>query len=423
MLKRILISALFSLSITEWSPLNAAEQITVLRAARMLDVVSGQIRVPGLIVVEGGRIRDLNPPTPPANATVIDLGDATLLPGLMDMHTHLMDEPGADWLRQRAYETPATWTLRAARNARQTLMNGFATVRDLGSSGFVDVALMRAIDAGWVDGPRVVPVGHYITSTGGHLDLTGFAPGILERGPEAGVADGPDEIQKAVRYQIKHGAKWIKMCATGGVTSYDASVGAQQYSEAELRAGVEEAKRHGLRVAAHAHGTEGILASIRAGVASIEHGTMITPEAIQMMKERGTWLVPQGHLADEGQDLSGMEPLMRKKAESLAPTARKSIEMAIKAGVKIAFSTDGPMKNNDPWREFASLVKRGMTPVQAIQSATIRAAELLEVEDRGRLAPGLLADIIAVSGDPTQRVEAMKEVLFVMKGGKVYRNP
>jgi imidazolonepropionase-like amidohydrolase len=389
----------------------------------MLDVASGKIRTPGLVVVEGNRIRDVSPAVPPENAVVVDLGDATLLPGLMDMHVHLMDEPGADWIRQRAYETPAVWTLRAARNARLALQNGFTTVRDLGSSGFVDVALMRGTAEGWVDGPRIFPVGHYITSTGGHCDLTGFAPGILERGPEQGVANGPDEVVKAVRYQIKHGAKWIKMCATGGVLSYDASVGAQQYSEAELRAGVEEAKRHGLRVAAHAHGTEGILASTRAGVASIEHGTMLTPEAIQLMKERGTWLVPQAHFEDEGKDLSDMEPVLRKKAEALAPIARKSIETAIRAGVKIAFSTDGPTKNNDPWREFASLVKRGMTPVQAIQSATIRAAELLEVDDRGRLAPGLLADIIAVAGDPTQQIDAMKDVRFVMKDGKIFRSP
>jgi len=401
----------------------AAEQVTVLRAARMLDVASGKIRTPGLVVVEGNHIRDVSPAVPPENAVVVDLGDATLLPGLMDMHVHLMDEPGADWIRQRAYETPAVWTLRAARNARLALQNGFTTVRDLGSSGFVDVALTQGTDNGWVDGPRIFPVGHYITSTGGHCDLTGFAPGILERGPEQGVANGPDEVVKAVRYQIKHGAKWIKMCATGGVLSYDASVGAQQYSEEELRAGVEEAKRHGLRVAAHAHGTEGILASTRAGVASIEHGTMLTPEAIQLMKERGTWLVPQAHFEDEGKDLSDMEPVLRKKAEALAPIARKSIETAIRAGVKIAFSTDGPTKNNDPWREFASLVKRGMTPVQAIQSATIRAAELLEVDDRGRLAPGLLADIIAVAGDPTQQIDAMKDVRFVMKDGKIFRSP
>ncbi|MDQ3280827.1 MAG: amidohydrolase family protein [Acidobacteriota bacterium] len=397
--------------------------MTVIHAARLLDVGTGEIRSPAVLVIEGDHILAVNPSTVPTAANTIDLGDVTLLPGLMDMHVHLMDEPDADWIRQRAYETPATWALRAARNAKLALQNGFTTVRDLGSSGFVDVALMRATDDGWVDGPRIFPVGHYITATGGHCDLTGFAPGILERGYEAGVADGPDEIQKAVRYQIKHGAKWIKMCATAGVFSFESSIGAQQYSEAELRAGVEEARRHGLRVAAHAHGTEGILAAIRAGVVSIEHGTMLTDEAIRLMKERGTWLVPQAHFDDGMQDLSTLDPIVRKKAEVIAPLARRSLEAAIRAGVKIAFSTDGPMPANDPWREFVSLTRRGMTPLQAIQSATIRAAELLAVEDRGRLDAGLLADVIAVKGNPIQNIEAMQSVVFVMKGGKVYRRP
>lgn len=402
---------------------SASAQSVVIRAARWLDVDSGRMQSPAVFAINGDRIASINASQIPSGSVPIDLGDVTLLPGLMDMHIHLMDEPDGDWIRQRAYETQATWAFRAAGNARLTLLNGFTTVRDLGSSGFVDVALMHATDDGRIDGPRVFPVGHYITSTGGHCDLTGFAPGVLERGPEAGVADGPDEIQKAVRYQIKHGAKWIKMCATGGILSYDATVGAQQYSEAELRVGVEEAKRHGLHVAMHAHGTEGILAAIRAGAASIEHGTMLNADAIRLMKERGTWLVPQAHFEDEGEDRPSMEPAMRQKAEMLAPIARNSIEMAIKAGVKIAFSTDGPLPGNDPGREFVSLVKRGMTPVQAIQSATIRAAELLGVEDRGRLAPGLLADIVAVRGDPTERIEAMKEVLFVMKGGRIYKRP
>lgn len=398
-------------------------QTVVLRAARWMDVVSGQVHTPAVIVVDGNLIASINPYQLPANSTLIDLRDATLLPGLMDMHIHLMDDPGADWIRARAYETQATWALRAARNGRLALLNGFTTVRDLGSSGFVDVALMHATDDGWVDWPRVFPVGYYLTSTGGHCDLTGFAPGILERGSEQGVADGPEEIQKAVRFQIKHGAKWIKICATGGVLSYDATVGAQQYSEPELRAGVEEAKRHGLRVAVHAHGTEGILASVHAGAATIEHGTMLNNEAIRLMKERGIWLVPQAHFEDEDEHRSSMEPAMRKKAEMLAPIARQSIESAIKAGLKIAFSTDGPLPGNDPGREFVSLVNRGMTPTQAIQSATIRSAELLEVNDRGRLAPGLLADIVAVPGDPTVDIQLMKTVNFVMKDGKIYKHP
>jgi imidazolonepropionase-like amidohydrolase len=399
-------------------------QTTVVRAARLLDVASGEIRRPGVIVIEGDRIRGVNPTTIPPDATVVELGDATLLPGLMDMHIHLMIEPGTAWIRQPLYETPAAWALLAARNARRALLNGFTTVRDLGSAGFVDVALARATDEGWVDGPRIFPVGHYITITGGHCDFTGLAPGILERGPEEGVADGPDEVVKAIRYQIKHGAKWIKICATAGIFSFEGPVGAQQYSEAELRAGVEEAARHGIRVAVHAHGTEGIMASLRAGVASIEHGTMLTPEAIALMKQRGVWLVPQAYLMDGGGiDPASLEPAVRRKLAEIGPRAKSSYEQAIRAGVKIAFSTDGPLQNNDPWREFQALVARGMTPVQAIQSATIRAAELLEVEDRGRVAPGLLADVVAVRGDPTQHIEAMQDVQFVMKGGKIYKRP
>jgi imidazolonepropionase-like amidohydrolase len=183
----------------------ASAQTVAIRAARWLDIEAGRVQSPATIVIEGDRIASINPVQLAADSAIIDLGDNTLLPGLIDMHIHLMVEPGTSWIRQRAYETPATWALRAARNARLTLMNGFTTVRDLGSSGFVDVALMHATDAGWIDGPRVFSVGHYLTSTGGHCDLTGFAPGILERGPEAGVADGPDEIQKAVRFVMKGG--------------------------------------------------------------------------------------------------------------------------------------------------------------------------------------------------------------------------
>lgn len=400
---------------------SANAETTVIRAARLLDTESGRIIRPAVVVVEGDRIRDVNPTRLPDAFESIDLGDATLLPGLMDMHIHLMDQPGADWIALRAHETPAMWALRAASNARLALMNGFTTVREAGSSGFVDVALMRATDEGWIDGPRVFPVGHYITITGGHCDLTGYAPGVLERGPESGVADGVDEVRKAVRYQIKHGAKWIKVCATAGILSFEGPAGAQQYAEEEIRAAVEEASRHGIRVLAHAHGTEGILAAIRAGVASIEHGSKLTPEAISLMKERGVWLVPQAYW--DAYDPATLPPPIRKKYEEMRPFAEQSLKDAIQAGVRIAFSTDGPLPKNDPWAEFVALVDAGMTPIQALQSATIRSAELLGVDDRGRISPGLLADLIAVAGDPTQEIKAQPDIRFIMKGGKVFRRP
>ncbi len=399
---------------------EAVAQQRILKAARMLDVVSGRMVQPAVVVTSGDRIAAINPTTLPAGAEVIDLGNATLLPGLIDAHLHLMDDPGTSWIRQRAYETPALWALRAARNAERALMAGFTTVRDTGSTGFVDVAIGQATDARWIRGPRVVPVGHYITITGGHCDLTGFAPGILERGPEAGVADGPDEVRKAIRYQAKHGAKWIKMCATAGIFSFDRTVGAQQYSEAELKAGVEEAALHGMRVAAHAHGTDGIRAAVRAGVRSIEHGSILDSETIQLMKQRGTWLVPQAYIG-QAIDPSTLEPAIRAKHDYINPIARRSLQKAIQAGVKIAFSTDGPLPKDDPGREFGALVEHGMTPLQAIQAATIRAAELLELDDRGHLSSGRLADIVAVSGDPLQNIRAMENVVFVMKGGDVVK--
>ena len=399
---------------------EAVAQQRVLRAARMLDVASGKMVQPAVVLTSGDKVAAINPKALPAGAEVIELGDATLLPGLIDAHVHLMDDPGTSWIRQRAYETPALWALRAARNADRALTAGFTTVRDTGSTGFVDVAVGQATEAGWIKGPRVVPVGHYITTTGGHCDLTGFAPGILERGPEAGVADGPEEVRKAIRYQAKHGAKWIKMCATAGIFSFDRTVGAQQYSEAELRAGVEEAALHGIRVAAHAHGTDGIRAAVRAGVRSIEHGSILDDDTIKLMKQRGTWLVPQAYIG-QAIDPSTLEPAIRAKHDYINPIARRSLQKAIQAGLRIAFSTDGPLPNNDPGREFGALVQHGMTPLQAIQAATIRGAELLELDDRGHLAPGKLADIVAVPGNPIENIRTMENVVFVMKGGDVLK--
>lgn len=399
-----------------------APAVIVLRAARMLDVQTGRIVSPAVVVIEKDRIKSVNPATVPAG-TVIDLGDVTLLPGFIDMHTHLSGDLEGNWLNRSVTDSAADNALRGARNARKTLMAGFTTVRDLGSSNFVDVALMRAIDQDFIPGPRIFPAGHSIGITGGHCDTTGYAPGVLERGPETGVADGPDAALKAVRYQIKHGAKVIKVCATAGVLSLEGPVGAQQLSEIELRTIVEEARRHGLKVAAHAHGTEGIIAATRAGVASIEHGSILNEEAIKLMKERGTYLVPTSYLAGAIR-LDALPPPIRAKAEYVLPRARESLRLAIKSGVKIAFGTDAAVyPHGDNAREFAVLVERGMTPVDAIRTATVNATDLLGVSDRGNIAPGLLADLVAVPGNPLENIRVLEDVRFVMKGGQIYKRP
>jgi imidazolonepropionase-like amidohydrolase len=374
----------------------AAEQVTVLRAERLLDVATGQLISNAVVVVEGDRIQAVQPAEVPEGAEVIELGDMTLLPGLIDMHTHLTGDLDKESFVRPVREGPIDKALRGAGNARTTLLAGFTTVRDIGAGGFADVALMRAIDRGLLEGPHIVPVGNALGITGGHCDLTGFAPGILEGGPEQGIADGPDEILKAVRYQIKHGAQVIKTCATAGVLSFEGPVGAQQYSEEELRVMVEEARRHGIKVAAHAHGTEGIIPAVRAGVASIEHGSMLNDEAIQF----------------------------RAKAEYLMPLARESVRQAVRAGVKIAFGTDAAVfPHGQNAKEFGALVERGMTPLQAIQAATLNAVDLLGVDDRGLLEAGRLADIIAVPGNPLEDVGVLEDVRFVMKGGRIHKQP
>jgi imidazolonepropionase-like amidohydrolase len=408
-----------------------AQQPTILRAARMLDVARGKIVSPAVVVVDSDRIRSVGPcidvprpecPPPPAGARSIDLGDVTLLPGLIDLHTHLtLDVDTADWATEPARWTAPNWALRGAANARRTLRAGFTTVRDVGAYGFSDVALMRAIDAGFIPGPRVIPSAHAIGITGGHCDITGFAPGVIETDFRSGVADGPYEAVKAVRYQIKHGAKVVKICATAGVFSFEGSVGAEQMDEAELRAVVQEAKRHGLRVAAHAHGTEGIIAATRAGVTSIEHGTILSAEALRLMRERGTFLVPNLHLAD-AINLERLPPALRAKVESLRPRAEESFRLALRSGVKIAFGTDAAVfPHGDNAKEFQARVRRGVTPLEAIRSATLYAAQVLGVDDRGTIGPGKLADLIAVPGNPLHDVTVLERVGFVMKSGMVQR--
>jgi imidazolonepropionase-like amidohydrolase len=412
------VATLFAaLSIT---PALASAQTVFVHAARMLNVRTGQIESPATVVISGDRIQAVRAEAP-ADAKVIELGDVTLLPGLTDMHVHLTGDLEGDWVHRDVTETAVDAALRGVVNARKTLLAGFTTVRNVGAPGGSDVSLMHAIDEGWVIGPRIVPARSAIGITGGHCDVTGYAPGIAQLGPEDGVADGIDQALKAVRYQIKYGAKVIKICATAGVLSFEGPVGAQQLSEDEMRAIVQEAARHGLKVAAHAHGTEGILAAVRAGVASIEHGSMLNDEAIALMKQHGTYLVPTAYLLTVV-DPAKMPPAIKAKMEQIIPLAQESHRKAIRAGVKIAFGTDAAVyPHGDNAKEFAVLVGYGMKPIDAIRTATLNAADLLGVTDRGEIAAGKLADLIAVSGNPLNDVHVLEQVRFVMKGGVVVK--
>jgi imidazolonepropionase-like amidohydrolase len=399
-------------------------QTMVLRAARLIDgtgaapIHNGVVVVRGNTIVAAGRQGSVQVP---ADARVVDLGDATLLPGLIDVHVHLTSELDGNFDRA-VKDLPAMEALYGAANARKTLMAGFTTVRNVGSAHFTDVALSRAIEEKVIVGPRIVPAGHALGITGGHCDVTGYTPGVLELGFEQGVADGPWEAAKSVRYQIKHGAEAIKICATAGVLSFEGPVGAQQFSEEEMRAIVEEAARHGVRVAAHAHGTDGIKAAVRAGVASIEHGSILDDEAIRLMKQKGTYLVPTVALADII-PMDKLPPPIRSKAEFVLPQMKQSVSKAIRNGVKIAFGTDAAViPHGTNAVEFEAMTRLGMTPLQAIQTATANAADLLGKDDRGVLAAGRLADVIAVPGDPTRDVTAMQRVSFVMKDGVIYKD-
>jgi imidazolonepropionase-like amidohydrolase len=403
----------------------------LLRAARLLDIDTGTYAEPGSLLVDGERIVDLAPASVPDGAVVIDLGDVTLLPGLMDMEVNLlMGGPDHASPLVAVQDDPVVKTLRGVANARRTLRAGFTTVRNLGlfvqTGGILlDVALKKAIDLGWIDGPRIVPAGHAISPTGGHLDPTMFqklGPGVLPLTVEEGIADGIDEVRKAVRYQIKHGAELIKVCASGGVMSHTGPAGAQQYSDDELRAIADEAHRAGLKVAAHAHGDAGIRAAIEAGIDCIEHGSLMSDETMALMIERGTFLVPTTYLAD-GMDVSHAAPELQAKAAEVFPIAKATVSKAIERGVRIACGTDAPaIPHGRNAKELIALVDRGMSPLQALRAATTMAAELIDVDDRGRLAPGLLADVIAVAGDPLGDITATEQVRFVMKGGQVFRH-
>ena len=412
-------------------PRRIPDYFTHLRSDRMLDITTGEILMPGSVLVRGNHIVEVSPSTVPDDARIVDLGDVTLLPGLMDMEVNLLlGGPDHASPLNAVQDDPALRTLRAVANAKRTLRAGFTTVRNLGlfiqTGGLLlDVALMKAINLGWIDGPRIVPAGHAITPTGGHLDPTmfqAFAPHVLPLTVEEGIANGVDEVRKAVRYQIKHGAQLIKVCASGGVMSHTGPAGAQQYSDEELCAIVDEAHRAGLKVAAHAHGNDGIRAAIAAGIDCIEHGSLMEDDTLDLFIAAGTFLVPTTYLAD-GMDVSHAPPELQAKAAEVFPRAKQTISKAIARGARIACGTDAPaIPHGRNAKELGALVDRGMTPLQALQAATLVSCELIDVNDRGRIEAGLFADIIAVPGDPTVDITVTEHVNFVMKGGEIYRH-
>jgi imidazolonepropionase-like amidohydrolase len=405
--------------------------VTVLHAAGVLDIDAGNVIRSGYVRVEGTRITAVGSDSSIADNAdeVVELPDLTLIPGLMDMEVDLVLGGVGAGLNDPVRTDPAKMTLRGAANAKRTLLAGYTTVRNLGlfvkTGGYLlDVALSEAIDSGWIDGCRVVPAGHAIVPTGGHLDpsaQSSLSPHVMPLTVEEGIADGIDEVRKAVRYQIKYGAKVIKCCGSGGVISPTGPPGAQQYSTAELTAIAEEAHRRGLKVATHAHGDTAVNAALDAGIDCIEHGFMIGDETIARMVEAGTFLVSTTALT-ENWDVSNQPPALQAKAADVFPKAKESLSKAIAAGVKIAAGSDAPaIWHGRNAEEIVVLVKRGMTPLQAIRAATTVAADLIDAPDLGRIAPDMLADIIGVPGDPIDDITVTQRVKFVMKDGKIYK--
>lgn len=405
---------------------------TLLRSARLLDVETGAYTEPGNLLIDDERIVAVNPNDVPEGTIIHDLGNVTLLPGLMDMEVNLiMGGPDHRSPLIPVQEDPAFRTLRGATNAARTLQAGFTTVRNLGlfvqtNGVLLDVALKKAIDLGWLEGPRIFPAGHAITPTGGHLDPTmfaAFAPNVLPLTVEEGIANGIDEVRHAVRYQIKYGAKVIKVCASNGVMSHTGPAGAQQYSDDELVAIVDEAHRAGLKVAAHTMGDSAVRAAVEAGIDCIEHCSLASEETLRLMVERGTFLVATTYLT-EAMDVSHAAPELQAKAADVFPRARATIRRAIELGVRVACGTDAPaIPHGKNAKELGALVERGMSPLQAIRSATTVAADLIDMAGQlGRLEPGFFADVVAVPGDPLSDITVTERISFVMKGGVIYRN-
>jgi imidazolonepropionase-like amidohydrolase len=412
----------------------AAKPIIVIKAGQLFDGTGDDYQRNVSIVIEGDRIKSVGPTAQfkaPEEAEVLDLSNATLLPGLIDCHTHLAGRADRYDEIYKFKNTPYTAAFAAVINSRKTLDAGFTAVRDVGSKPFLAVDLRDAIDEGFVVGPRVVASGPGISMTGGHGDLNRFAPQVRvslfpgER--DFQIADGPDQVRQVTRAQIKHGVDLIKICATGGVLSRGDSPGAAQFTIEELKSAVEEAHAAGRKVAAHAHGAQGIKNALIAGVDSIEHGSLIDDEGIQLMLKHKAWLVADIYNDDYllGKAIEFKLPQESiDKERALGQLQRENFAKCVRTGVKIAYGTDaGVYPHGDNAKQFHYMVKYGCTPARAIRAATSDAADLLgKSKDYGRVSSGLLADMIAVAGDPLKDVKALEHVGFVMKGGAVFKD-
>jgi len=406
----------------------------VLKAARLFDGKSNALVKPGVVVVTDGKIVAAGASAAiPPGAEVLDLGDATLLPGFIDAHTHLTGNYREDYARaalDNLQKSIPEMALDASVNARVTLMAGITTVRDVGSHDYLDAGLRNAINRGVVPGPRMLVAVHAIGATGGHCDETGYRAGVFgkETGPEEGVINGADQARQAVRLAHKYGATIIKTCATGGVLSLADAVDTPQLTQEELNAIVDEAHALKLKTAAHAHGAEGAKRAIRAGIDSIEHGSFLDDEALNLMKQRGTYYVPtlmaaQG-LSEQISRGVAIPPPILVKANAAIAAIHQTFQKAVGMGIKIGLGTDAAVyPHGRNTEEFHQMVDLGMKPIDALKAGTSADAELLGLADKiGTLEPGKLADVVAVPGDPVENIRATEHVFFVMKEGVIYKN-
>ncbi len=405
-------------------------QSTYLHCGRLIDGQSDDVATEMTVVIDSSRITRVASGylDAPEGATVVDLKNKTVMPGFIDLHVHIQNQSSKDNYSKGFRLNEADVALQAVPYAKTTLMAGFTTVRDLGGDG-VNIALRNAINAGHIDGPRIFTAGKTIASTGGHADPTNGVRNDLkgDPGPAEGVINGPDEARKAVRQRYKNGADLIKITATGGVLSYAKDGSGPQFTDEELKAIVETANDYGMHVAAHAHGAEGMMRGVIAGITTVEHGTLMTEEIMDLMKEKGTYYVPTitagKSVADSALIPYYYPAIVRPKALAIGPKIQETFGKAYKRGVKIAFGTDaGVFAHGKNAKEFGYMVEAGMPPMEAIQSATVTAATVLGMEDElGAIEKGKIADIIAVDEDPLENVGTLENITFVMKEGEVYK--